>query len=928
MGLEIKLLGPLVVEAGGTAVAITGRRRVGVLVRLALDAGRAVAAESLLTDVWASSSAATAGKQLHIVVSKLRETLAAHGAAEAIETVPGGYRLAVERDRVDVHAFAHLAEQARAAWADGAAATADVLFRRALELWRGPALPELDAHWAVIEAERLETERLGVLEDHAELRLATGDHRALAVDLIAHVREHPLRERLAGRLMLALYRDGRAPEALDVYRRLRQAMVEELGLEPGEDIRRLHQAVLAGDPELDLPGERRAWHVRPAELPADVQAFTARAAEVARLRADLLSDSPVTVIDGPGGIGKSALAVHVAHLVADRFTDGVIYVDLHGSTDRLAPLDPAQALRRLLRSLGLDGAAIPSDAEEAAARYRSLTAASNLLVILDNARHVRQIRPLIPAGPRCRVLITSRHPLATLDGARHLHLGGLGDADAAALLARIVGVDRVEAEPEAAREIVRLCGGFPLALRIVAARLAARPDRPLSHLAVRLADAARRLDLLEYADLAVRASLAVSHQQLHEEPAGRDAAHLLCLLGHADLPACTPPATAALAGWPEHRAEDALEHLVDARLLERAGPDRYRLHDLVGLYAREQDIPGEERKSAAGRMLQHYLATAQRANDLMNDHSTTVLFAPEQAGEELPTLQDANAWLDRERDNLLAAVRQATRLADRSAAGLGYHLLWLFDRRGWFAEALEVGEEVLRQARQEGDWKVQSNLLQELAAIHQQLGHLQEAVRCLEEALDCCDRAGLPDTTAGIFNDLGITYTQMGRYDAALAALGSAIEVTRRTGRTLHEAYVRNNRAQVYYRQGRTAEAVDEARRGLATLKEESGAGGLGIGHDALADCLRAHGLLEEAAEEYREGIRLQREAGYAMGLAVSHWWYGHTLHDLGRLEEARESWRESLKILREARLLTPSEEARYLAKPVPDTPEVIKNQL
>ncbi|MFG1700617.1 BTAD domain-containing putative transcriptional regulator [Nonomuraea sp. NPDC049309] len=232
MGLEIKLLGPAAVEAGGTPVAITGRRRVGVLARLALDAGRAVAAESLLTDVWAGSSAATAGKQLHIVVSKLRETLAAHGAAEAIETVPGGYRLAIDRDQVDVHAFAHLAAQARAAWADGAAATADVLFRRALELWRGPALAELDAHWAVIEAERLEVERLAVLEDHAELRLATGDHRALAADLIAHVREHPLRERPAAQLMLALYRDGRVPEALEVYRRLRQAMVDELGWSP------------------------------------------------------------------------------------------------------------------------------------------------------------------------------------------------------------------------------------------------------------------------------------------------------------------------------------------------------------------------------------------------------------------------------------------------------------------------------------------------------------------------------------------------------------------------------------------------------------------------------------------------------------------------------------------------------------------------
>ncbi|MEV4570520.1 BTAD domain-containing putative transcriptional regulator [Nonomuraea sp. NPDC049419] len=925
MSLEIKFLGPLEVEAGGRVVTISGERRIGVLARLALDAGQVVLTETLLCDVWASSSAATATKQLHIVISKLRDTL----GPGAIETVPGGYRLAVPRDHVDVHAFAHLSRQARAARADGATATAEALFRGALELWRGPALAEVDAPWAGIEAERLETERLSVLEDHAELRLAAGDQRALAGELAGLVRAHPLRERLAGQLMLALYRDGRAPEALEAYRRLRRAMVDELGIEPGAELRRLHQAVLAKDPALDLPRTRRIERVPPAELPADVQAFTARTDEAERLRADLLSDATVTVIDGPGGVGKSALAVHVAHGVAGRFTDGVIYVNLHGSTARLAPLAPIEALRHLLRSLGLDGAAIPSDTEEAAARYRSLTAASDLLVILDNARNVRQIRPLIPAGPGCRVLITSRDPLATLNNARRLHLGGFDDAQATTLLARIAGSGRLEAEPRAAEEIVRLCGGYPLALRIVGARLAARPDRPLSHLAVRLADATRRLDLLEYADLAVRAGLAVSHQQLREESAGQDAAHLLCLLGAADLPTYTPAATAALAGWPEHRAETALEHLLDARLLEGAGPDRYQLHDLVGLYAREQDLPGDERASATRRVLHHYLATAQRAADLLNDHAEAGMYATDQAGEELPTLEAANDWLVAERDDLVAAVRQAARLADGSAVGLAHHLLWLFDRRGWFAEALEVGAEVLRQARERADWQAQVNLLQGLAGIHQQVGDVHESVRCLEDALACVDRTGSPRRKAGLYNDLGITYTQMERYDDALTALRGALVITQEEGRTLHEGMVRSNRAQVYHRQGRNAEAEDEARLALAlTVKEQGNAGAVGTAHDTLGDCVRARGSLEEAVGEYRVAIECQREAGYTMGLAVSHWWLGHSLHDLGRHEEARESWRASLAILREARLLTPEEEARYLAQPVPDLPEAIKNQL
>ncbi|MGR6919548.1 BTAD domain-containing putative transcriptional regulator [[Actinomadura] parvosata] len=928
MRLEIRLLGPLEAEAGGKAVKIIGERRIGVLVRLALDAGQPVPAELLLSDVWASSSAATATKQLHIVVSKLREAFAAHGDEQVIETVPGGYRLAIEPDHVDVHAFARLSRLARAARAEGDTATADTLFRGALGLWRGPALAEVNAPWAQIEAGRLEGERLAVLEDHAELRLAAGEHHALAGDLAAHVREHPLRERPAGQLMLALYRDGRVPEALEVYQRLRRVMVAEVGVEPGADVRRLHQAILVKDPALDLPRARQVRRAAPAELPSAVQAFTARTAEVERLRTDLAGDAAVTVIDGPGGIGKSALAVHVAHVIAERFTDGVIYVNLHGSTAGLAPLAPIEALRHLLRSLGLDGAAIPSGTEEAAARYRSLTAASDLLIILDNARDVRQVRPLLPAGRGCRVLITSRDPLATLNNARHLHLGRLDDTHAATLLARLVGPGRVDAEPRAVEEIVRLCGGFPLALRIAGARLAARPDRPLSDLAVRLADATRRLDLLEYADLAVRAGIAVSHQHLREDPAGRDAARLLCLLGLQDLPTYTPATVAALAGWAEHRAETALEHLLDARLLEPAGPNRYQLHDLVRLYAREQNLPDEERMRAIGRVLHHYLATAQRAADLVNNRTTEASsHTADQPGEELSSLEAANGWLDRERDNLLAAVRQAARQADRAAAGLADALLWLFDRRGWFAEAIEVSEEVLRQTEEEGRWEERAYLLQGLATAHQQLGRRQKAVVCLKDGLACWDRAGLPDRKAGILNDLGITYTQMMRYDDALNALESALALTRRTGRTDHESYVRSNLAHVYRHQGRYTEAVNEARRALAMMGEQD-PGGRGTVHDTLADSLRAAGLLREAVEEYEKGIALQREAGFFMGIAVSHWWLGHTLNDLGRHEEGRDSWRASLRLLREARLLTPAEEARYLAQPVPDTPEAIRNQL
>ncbi|KAB8196770.1 hypothetical protein FH608_008735 [Nonomuraea phyllanthi] len=707
MGLQINVLGPCEITVDGEPVRLAGTRRVGLLARLAMSADRVVPAEQLLTDVWGQSTAATAGKQLHIVVSKLRDLLSPHHDGEIIATVPGGYRLNLGRERVDAHLFTLLARQAGAARDRGEIAAADGLFRRALALWRGDALAGMAAPWAEAASDRLAEERLTALEHHFDVRLETGDHHAVVPELSAHAAAHPLRERPQAQLMLALYRASRSTEALAVYQETRRVLVDELGIEPGAALRRLQEAVLARDPALDLPcpaqrtaptlpgptrhtarslpgparhsapalhdtarhaapalhdldvrtaldlpspapgaldlpspaqgvlglpgrgasdlsghgrrapGLSRPGAVVPGELPAGTRAFTARSAELAWLHETLTGAVPgrpaVAAIDGPGGIGKSALAVHAAHAAAGRFTDGVFYVDLHSATAGRRPLPPLKALNRLLRSLG-DEAAAPATPDEAAARYRSLTSARNLLVILDNAYDADQVRPLIPAGPACAAIVTSRRVLAALGGASPLHLAGLGDADADALFARLVGAPRVEAEPEAAREIVRRCGGLPLALRIAAARLAARPGWTLSHLAARLNDPARRLDALEHADLAVRTSIAAGLQQLPDGPAGRDAAHTFVLLGLLETPGYATGAVSALTGWTERRTEAALGRLVEVRLLESGGPGRYRMPGLIRLYAREQaarHMPEARRAAAVRRVFHHYLTTVR-----------------------------------------------------------------------------------------------------------------------------------------------------------------------------------------------------------------------------------------------------------------------------------------------------------------------------
>ncbi|MFI7642982.1 BTAD domain-containing putative transcriptional regulator [Nonomuraea sp. NPDC049400] len=941
MALEIRFLGPWQVLAGDEPVRLAGQRRIGVLARLALDTGQNVHAERILTDIWGHSSAATAAKQLHIVISKLRETLGAHTTEEIIQTMPGGYRLALEPDHIDAHRFTRLAKRARTAQAQGATAAADALFRTALQLWRGGPLAELTAPWARIEATRLEQEHLTVLEDHADLRLAAGDHHALAADLAVHARAHPLRERPAAQLMLALHRAGRPSEALAVYQNTRRIMVSELGIEPGAQLRRLHQAVLVKDPALDLTTPAQQITVSepyiPAELPADTHAFTARATEIQRLRTALGSaDGPphgpaITVIDGPGGIGKSALAVHVAHAMAARFTDGVVYLNLHGSTPGLDPLTPTQALRHLLRSLGLDGAAVPAEAGEAAARYRSLTATCNLLVILDNARDVRQIRPLIPAGPGCRILITSRDPLVTLDNARHLHLGTLNAADAAALLSRLAGPDRVRAEPQATQRLVHLCGGSPLALRIVGSRLAARPDWTLSDLEVRLADATRRLDMLEYADLTVRASIAVSHRHLHEEPTGRDAARLLPLLGLLDLPTHTPAAAAALTGWPHHRAEAALERLQDARLLEPAGPDRYQFHDLVGLYARErahQDLSEEERTTAVRRALHHYLTTLWLASPMLGRDAVP------RCPVELPDtpfkdLAEAGRWIQDERENLLAAAQQALDGPDpASGIGLAIGLHWPFCYQGWHTQLADIYAHAIEVADRIGAWEDKAQLRSFLGWVYRDQGRYDAAIAQLKTALTDWDRAGLPQRKAGALNNLGVINTIVGRLDDALGYLESAVMLNDDAERPVGSVVIRNNRVHVYYRQGRFDEAIAEARQVVELWPKADPLAGSGTAQDSLGDAYRHAGRLTEAVESYTEAVRLLRESGHRLKEAVSRWWLGTTLHRLERHGEARKQWEESVSLLRDGCLLTPGEATEILAQTVPEAPQPIKNML
>ncbi|AWS46320.1 hypothetical protein DKM19_38500 [Streptosporangium sp. 'caverna'] len=621
MPMDFKILGPIEVRAAnGRPIALGRRKQRVLLAALLLNAGKAIPTQRMLDWLWEEQAPPNAESNLYTYISALRRVL---GAPSRIEAGSNGYVLRVAPGEIDVKLFEELAAQGRRMLSEGRNDVALERCTRAVGLWRaeavleGLSLPEPLRG----EAARLERLRATVVDTSLEARLALGQHGEVLPDLEALTRGDPLNERLRAQFMLALYRSGRRADALAVYQGAREMLAAELGVDPGPDLIRVHQQILVDDPALAAPSPsitvRRFF--APAELPVDSAAFTGRAAEVSRLRTALASagSGPIVIsaVAGAAGIGKSAFAVHVAHQVADRFPDGQLYVNLHGSTPNVEPLKPAEVLARLLRSLG-DDAAAPAEVDELAARFRSLTDGRRLLLLFDNARDAAQVRPLLPASPTCCVLITARRMLTSLDAVAHLRLDVMAEDEAITLLSRLVGDERVAADPRAARAIVRLCGGLPLAIRIAAARLVARSGLSLRALADRLAVEDHRLSELQADDRAVRACFMMSYRGLESEHSRMF--RLLSLLGGSDISVAV---AAALADRSEEQTADLLDHLADVQLLEVGDADRYRMHDLLCLFARErtrQEETEEEQTKAIRRVLHSYLVITGAIGNVYN----------------------------------------------------------------------------------------------------------------------------------------------------------------------------------------------------------------------------------------------------------------------------------------------------------------------
>jgi len=594
--VEFRILGPVSATDDGTEVALDGAKPRTVLAALLLARGRVLTDTQLGTLLWDWSPPATAGAQIYTYVSRLRRRL---GPDIDIARRSPGYLIQIGRASFDYDDFEALSELGRQDVAIGQYQQAAHHFRLALAQWRGPPLANVTEFMVDVAGPPLDEARMATLEARIEAEFHLGDHLRLASELTGLVAEYPLRENLSAQLMTALYRCDRQADAILVYQDTRRLLAEDLGVDPGPALARAYHALLTGELAFDAPPAGQPpqaldlWtHVRPAMLPPDVVDFAGRDGELGEVCDQLRRHRSSTVrrvvvaLTGMAGIGKTALAVRAAHACQEDFPDGQLHVDLGGAGGRAK--EPFDVLGSFLKALGVTEGAIPASLDERQQLYRSRLAGQRMLVLLDNAASDDQVRPLLPNGLRCHTIVTSRRYLATLDGA-HLMCLDVPDAGAAhKMLGRILSSDRLAAEPAAAHDIVELCARLPLALRIVAARLAGRPQLSLARLAHRLSDERRRLDELQpRGGRGVRDAIQPSYQGL--DGPTRAALGRLVLLGQADFPVS---AAAAAIGEPAILTEKILELLVDARLLDvaedRAGLPHYRHNELVRCFAREQ----------------------------------------------------------------------------------------------------------------------------------------------------------------------------------------------------------------------------------------------------------------------------------------------------------------------------------------------------
>jgi DNA-binding SARP family transcriptional activator len=911
----LRLLGPVELVVDGRTVDLGGPRQQVVLCALALNANRLTTVERLVDALWEASPPATARAQIHSSISALRKVLARSGHPDAITTRAGGYLLDVAALGLDIEEFTELVAVAREHAEAGRTAEAAAALRSALGLWRGPALAGLESAVLQQAAAGLEERRRAAAEDLIGLDLAQGRHEELLGELRAMVTEHPLRERLHGLLMLALYRSGRQAEALEAFRAAREVLVEELGIDPGPELQDLHRAILNRDPSLDPPGSAASTPPQlPRQLPAAIGDFTDRDGELAEIRQRLASAVDPTRagyavliigIFGRGGVGKSTLAVRAAHEAADLFPDGNLYADLQSRDD---DRHTAKVLARFLRALGVSGSAVPDDPQERVEMYRSRLAGKRVLVVLDEASGEDQVRPLLPGSPGCAVIVTSRARLSGLAGAYGIDVEGLDPDHCQELLAKIIGSGRLRAEQHAATDLVRFCGGLPLAVRIAGARLASRPHWSIRSLVQRLTDEARQLDELAHRGLELRSSIAITYRTL-SAPAQR-LFRLFALVRAPDFPAWT---AAALLDTSRAEAEELLESLVDVQLLQAVSYSgqrlRYRFHELVRTYAWEQLMEAEteaERHEALARVLGGWLALAEEAHRREYGGDDTVLHgsAPRwriAADGPADMIGRPMEWLEHERAALIAAVHQAAAAGlDELCWDLALSAVTLFETKGYFDDWWETTQVAAEATERAGNRRGQAAMQYSMGALHLFQKRLEDAEWCFTAALEMFAAVNDVHGRAMVLRNQAFIDGLRGRRAVMLAKYTEALETMRRVGDRTGAAHVLRNLATFRMRDGETALARELLQEALALCQQASAARSEAQVLYRFAELYLLTDEIEPAERALRRVLDIVAELDDRIGRAYAVYGLGTVQHRKGHLDQAERSYLLALDLAKQ----------------------------
>jgi DNA-binding SARP family transcriptional activator/tetratricopeptide (TPR) repeat protein len=948
VALRVGVLGPVMAWYGDQELPVGQPRQQAVLGILAMRANRVISRGELVDAVWGQDPPASAEGGIYTYVAGLRRVFepnrSLRGPGRVLASSGAGYVLHLVPGQPDAVAFEQDLGRARQMRKAGDLAGAVLALNSALSLWRGIAFAGVPGPFAETERVRLGELRSTAAEERADVLLSLGRHEEVVPDLTAMVADHPLRERMRGLLMIALYRCGRHAEALRVFAEGRRVLAEELGIDPSGDLSRIHQQVLTMDPVLAAPpdltlelldgdaagtssalddGHRRPRADGmitpvPAQLPLDAPGFSGRHEELGRLQAMLPAKSgeagpetgdgetvKIVVISGTAGTGKTALAVRFGHQVARRFPGGQLHVNLRGLDPATPPMEAAEALRFFLEALGVPPYRIPADTQGRSALFRSLLDGKRMLIVLDNARNGAQVRPLLPGSPGCLVVVTSRNEMTGLvaaEGAVPLTLDVLSDAEAHEMLARRLGRDRIAAESEAADEIISSCARLPLALSIAIGRAASRPKRPLTELAAELSDARGRLDALEADDAVtnVRAVLSWSYDQL-----SGPAARMFRLLGVHPGPDISLSAAASLAGVTRAEAGAALRELARTHMVAEYLPARFTFHDLLRAYAADQaerHDPEPERQAAMHRVLDHYLHTAMAASQRFSPFRSPLPLASPQPGvlpADVAGKEQAMAWFEAEVPALLALIGHASASGyDAHAWQLPWTLGPFFSRRERWRDYVATQQIALAAARRLGDTLA-------LAHAHYLLGHAQAQADDYEaadpnvrEALDLFRELGDRANEAVVLNGLAGMLEKQDRYPEALAVALDALRMLKAVGHWWTQAMLENGVGWLYAHLGQYDQALTHCQRALALHRDSGQRRGTADTLDSLGYVYLHLGDITAAKAHYAKAIEAYREIGTPFGEGNSLAGLGDALLAEGDPAAAATAWREAIAIL------------------------------